>query len=74
MTQTLDSAIATVVDPKAHANPPRLYDAFAWLRKNEPFAKAELPGFDPFHLVTRHADILEISRDNQLFPYGSYPS
>jgi len=74
MTHTLDSAVATVVDPKAHANPPQLYDAFAWLRKNEPFARAELPGFDPFHLVTRHADILEISRDNQLFPYGSYPS
>ena len=74
MTQTLESAIATVVDPKGHADPARLYDAFAWLRKNEPFARAELPGFDPFHLVTRHADILEISRDNQLFPYGSYPS
>lgn len=69
-----EEAIATVVDPKAHANPPRLYDAFAWLRKNDPLAVAELPGFDPFHVVTRHADILEISRDNSLFPYGTYPS
>jgi hypothetical protein len=69
-----EAAIATVVDPKAHANPPRLFDAFAWLRQNDPLAVAELPGFDPFHVVTRHADILEISRDNTLFPYGTYPS
>jgi cytochrome P450 len=73
MTNTAD-CVATVVDPKAHAEPARLYDAYAWLRRNEPLARAELPGFDPFHVVTRHADILEISRDNTLFPYGSYPS
>jgi hypothetical protein len=73
MTTTAD-CVATVVDPKAHADPARLYDAFAWLRNNDPFAKAQLPGFDPFHLVTRHADILEISRDNTAFPYGEYPS
>ena len=66
--------VETVVDPKAHADPKRLYDAFAWLRKNDPFARAELPDFDPFHIVTRHADILEISRDNTIFPYGTYPS
>jgi cytochrome P450 len=74
MTQTPASRVETVLDPKAHADPPRLYEAFAWLRQNDPLARVELPGFDPFHLVTRHADILEVSRDNQLFPYGSYPS
>ena len=66
--------ISTVVDPKAHADPARLHAAFAWLRRNDPLALAELPGFDPFRLVTRHADILEISRDNTLFPYGDFPS
>src|SRR5471030_1216756 len=73
---TRDSAefVATVVDPKAHADPTRLFEAYAWLRKNDPIARAELPGFDPFHVVTRHADILEISKDNAAFPYGSYPS
>jgi cytochrome P450 len=66
--------ISTAVDPKAHADPQRLHAAFAWLRKNDPLALAELPGFDPFRLVTRHADILEVSRDNTLFPYGDFPS
>ena len=37
-------------------------------------ALAELPGFDPFRIVTKHADILEVSRDNSLFPYGDFPS
>jgi hypothetical protein len=66
--------VATVVDPKAHADPPRLNAAFAWLRQNDPLAVAKLPDFDPFRIVTKHADILEISRDNTLFPYGDYPS
>jgi hypothetical protein len=74
MTNTTADCVATVADPKAHANPARLYEAYAWLRKNDPIARAELPGFDPFHIVTRHADILEISKDNTAFPYGSYPS
>ena len=74
MTQTTADFVATVVDPKAHANPARLYEAYAWLRKHDPIARAELPGFDPFHVVTRHADILEVSKDNTAFPYGTYPS
>jgi hypothetical protein len=74
MTMTREAAIAAVVDPKAHADPPRLNAAFAWLRQNEPLALAELPGFDPFRIVTKHADILEVSRDNSLFPYGDFPS
>jgi hypothetical protein len=74
MTMTREAAVAAVVDPKAHADPARLNAAFAWLRKNEPLALAELPGFDPFRIVSKHADILEVSRDNSLFPYGAFPS
>ena len=66
--------VATVVDPKAHADPARLDAAFAWLRRNDPLARAEVRGFDPFRLVTKHADILEVSRDNSLYPYGDFPS
>jgi hypothetical protein len=74
MSGTTNEMVATVVDPKAHADPARLHQAFAWLRANDPIARAELPGMDPFYVVTRHADILEISRDNTLFPYGDMPS
>ena len=74
MTMTREAAIAAVVDPKAHADTPRLNAAFAWLRRNEPLARAEVPDFDPFRIVSKHADILEVSRDNALFPYGDFPS
>ena len=73
-TMTREAAIAAVVDPKAHADTPRLNAAFAWLRANEPLAHAVLPGFDPFTIVSKHADILEVSKDNTLFPYGDFPS
>jgi len=74
LTMTREAAIAAVVDPKAHADPARLNAAFAWLRQNEPLALAEFPDFDPFRIVTKHADILEVSRDNSLYPYGDFPS
>jgi cytochrome P450 len=74
MSIDLQDAVATVIDPKAHADPPRLDQAFAWLRKNDPVALAEVEGFDPFYVVTKHADILEVSKDNSLFPYGDFPS
>jgi hypothetical protein len=74
MPTDLNSAVATVIDPKAHADLPRLYEAYGWLRKNTPMARADITGYDPFYVVTKHADILQISRDNTLFPYGGLPS
>lgn len=56
-----------VIDPKAYGDWTRSHQAFAWLRKNAPLAVAEIEGFDPFWVVTRHADILNIERQNDLF-------
>jgi cytochrome P450 len=47
-----------------------LYDIYAWLRANMPVARAEPEGFDPFWIVTRHADILAVSKNNATFPSG----
>ena len=41
-----------------------------WLRQNEPFGVATIEGVDPFWVATRHEDILEISRQNDLFHNG----
>lgn len=60
---------APLVDPFAYADG-RIYDTYAWLRKNAPLAVAELPGFDPFWVVTRHADILDVSKRNDEFHSG----
>ena len=56
-----------VVDPKAYADGKRVDDAFRWLRANAPLDVAEVEGFDPFWVVTRHADILNVERQNDLF-------
>jgi cytochrome P450 len=48
----------------------KIHETYTWLRKNEPFGVAEVEGVDPFWVATRHADILEISRQNSLFHNG----
>lgn len=58
-----------LADPAAYADR-RLHDTYRWLRKNEPFGVAEIEGVDPFWVATKHADILEISRQNDLFHNG----
>jgi cytochrome P450 len=59
----------TIVDPRAYADG-RIYESYAWLRANNPLGVAQPEGYDPFWVVTRHADILEISRQNDLFHSG----
>lgn len=60
----------TIVDPKAYASWTRVDDAFRQLRREAPFAVAQPEGFDPFWVVTRHADILEVERQNDVFHNG----
>jgi hypothetical protein len=67
--QIPDDVAATLVDPSAYAGA-RIHDAYAWLRANNPLGVARPEGYDPFWVVTRHADILEISRQNALFHSG----
>jgi cytochrome P450 len=63
-----------LVSPNAYAEQTRLYAGLRWLRANNPLGRAEIEGFDPFWIVTKHADILEISRQNALFHNGDRPT
>lgn len=56
-----------LVHPSTYASD-LLFDTYRWLRANNPLGVAEAEGFEPFWVVTKHADILEISRNNALFP------
>ena len=60
----------TIVDPKAYADGTRIDEAFTWLRREAPLAKAQPAGFDPFWVVTRFADIQEVEKQNELFHNG----
>jgi len=61
----------TIVDPKAYADGKRVDDAFALLRREMPLAVAQPEGYDPFWVVTKYADILEVERQNELFHNGA---
>lgn len=68
---TISTDIAnTIIDPKAYADGDRIDQAFAHLRREAPLDIAQPDGFDPFWVVTRHADILEVERQNELFHNG----
>jgi cytochrome P450 len=58
---------AAIVSPKAYGEWDDLHQKFAWARANAPLAMANIPDYEPFWAVTRHADIMEVSRNNKLF-------
>lgn len=65
--QLVPEAIATTLtDPAAYADE-RIYEAYRWLREHQPLGLAAPTGFRPFWVLTRHADILAVSRNNDVF-------
>ena len=65
---------SAVVDPVAYGQWETLHEHLSWARANAPLAVAENHDHDPFWLVTRHADIMAISRDPQRFANGIRPT
>jgi cytochrome P450 len=70
MTGAAAATCDQIVDPAVYANMPALDAAFTRLRAEDPLAWCEPEGFRPFWAVTKHADIMDISRQNQLFTNG----
>lgn len=46
------------------------HSAWARMRREDPVAKVEQDGFDPFWAVTRHADVVVVSRQPEVFVSG----
>lgn len=68
-----DDIAQALVSPPSYGGD-AIFDAYRWLRANNPLGVAKAEGFDPFWVVTKHADILEISRNNALFPSAVRPT
>src|ERR1700754_3992759 len=66
-TPTMDDAAKVLADPTAYADDTRLHAALAQLRANNPVAWVDNPPYRPFWAITKHADIMAIERDNNLF-------
>ena len=60
----------TIVDPRSYADGETIHEAFRTVRKTAPLAQAQPDGFDPFWVVSRHADVMTIERQNDIFHNG----
>ena len=62
-----DPAARVLADPQAYTDEARLHEKLAHLRRNAPVAWVEVPDYRPFWAITKHADIMDIERQNDLF-------
>ncbi|OMC11344.1 cytochrome [Mycolicibacter heraklionensis] len=56
-----------LADPQAYTDNERLHSSLTWLRANQPVSWVDAPPYRPFWAVTKHADIMDIERDNELW-------
>ena len=66
-TPTMDDAAKVLADPQAYADETKLHAALTHLRANAPVSRVEVPNYRPFWAITKHADVLDIERNNALF-------
>lgn len=70
-TDTVPDDIARqIVLPEGHSDDAKLFEAYRWLRENQPLAQVRVEGYDPLWLVTKHADLMEIERQPLIFSAG----
>jgi cytochrome P450 len=58
---------AIFVDAKRWADMDRWHEEVTAIRRSTPLLRAELEGYDPFWVVTRHEDVFNIERNDQLW-------
>ena len=55
------------IDPDAYTDPTEWHRVAAELRAESPVVRVEAEGWEPFLALTRHADVLEVSRRHDLW-------
>jgi len=61
---------ATIVSPYSYTDDAIIYPALAWVRENMPLAKAHVPDYDSFWVVSKYDDVMAISRNARIFMNG----
>ncbi|OBJ23778.1 cytochrome P450 [Mycobacterium colombiense] len=64
---TMHDATKVLADPSAYTDDERLHTALGQLRATNPVAWVDHSPYRPFWAITKHADIMAIERDNDLF-------
>jgi cytochrome P450 len=65
-----ESVAKQIILAEGHRDEMALFEAYRWLRENNPLGIAFVDGFDPIYLVSKHADIMEIERQPDIFTSG----
>jgi cytochrome P450 len=66
-TPIIDEAAKVFADPTSYADEPRLHAALTHLRAHAPVSLVDYHPYRPFWAITKHADIMDIERANNLF-------
>jgi cytochrome P450 len=69
----MDDAAQILANPQAYADEKRLHDALAHLRAHVPVSWVDVEGYKPFWAITKHADVMDIERQNDLFTNDPRP-
>lgn len=72
-TPTMDDAAKVLADPKAYTDEAGLHAALTHLRAHAPVSWVEVADYAPFWAITKHADIMEIERANDVFTNSPRP-
>jgi cholest-4-en-3-one 26-monooxygenase len=63
----LDRARFECIDPEHYRRHGYPHEAWAFLRAHAPVTRVEHPDFVPFHAITKHADVVTLSKQPQRF-------
>jgi cytochrome P450 len=63
----MDEAAKLLADPKAYTDEVAMHRTLAHLRAEAPVSWVDVPGYAPFWVITKHADIMAIERANDVF-------
>ena len=64
---TMDEAAKLLADPLTYTDEQRLHAALTHLRATAPVSWVDVPNYAPFWVITKHADVMDIERDNAVF-------
>lgn len=71
--RTIDDIAKMFANPSAYADEVTLHADLTHLRANAPVSWVEVPDYAPFWAITKHADIMEIERANDIFTNSPRP-
>ena len=58
---------AVLADPQAYTDETSLHEALARARSQAPVSWVDVPPYRPFWAITKHADVMDIERDDAVF-------